>query len=215
LNAQLSNLERRQSPSPARLALSTSFELDFWGHLRRISESAQAQVLASRYAKGLLALTLAGTTTQAYFALRSLDSQIAVTTVTLASRDEALAVVMNRAKGASPRILDVSQADARVPIRHSIARTATTACTDRTPTGHLTGKLDLKIPAGDLLLLTLSAASLKATPAIHLDKCRGAWKPHWYSCALAHGNDVRQDRSTVPSTAASPPLCQITLYFSG
>src|SRR5262249_36595992 len=37
----------------------TSFELDFWGRLRRAREAAQAQSLASRYGRDVVALTLA------------------------------------------------------------------------------------------------------------------------------------------------------------
>src|SRR5712691_11046012 len=79
-----------------RLALSTSFELDFWGHLRRGVESVRAQMLATRYARDVVALTLAGLTTQAYFGLRSLDAQIVVTRETLANREDSLAYVKAR-----------------------------------------------------------------------------------------------------------------------
>src|SRR3569623_997276 len=76
-----------------RLALSTTFELDFWGKLRRATESARAQVLGSRYGRDVTALTLAGTVSQSYFALRSRDAQIAVSRETLASRADSLAVI--------------------------------------------------------------------------------------------------------------------------
>ena len=48
----------------ARLALSTSYELDFWGRLRRQAESFRAQLLTTRYAKDVVTLTLSGLTTQ-------------------------------------------------------------------------------------------------------------------------------------------------------
>ena len=170
------NAQPLQPGTPAvtkstRLALSTSFELDFWGHLRRISESAQAQVLASRYARDVLALTLAGTTTQAYFTLRSLDSQIAVTTVTLASRDEALAVVMNRAKGGIASDLDVSQADgARADAAIQLHEQQRQRALIEHQLGNLTGKLDLKIPAGDLLLLPTPAIPQAGLPSTLLQR---------------------------------------------
>src|SRR5258708_3247975 len=69
-----------------RLALSTSFELDFWGRLRRSAESVRAQMLATRYARDVVALTLEGLTAQAYFALRSLDAQLIVTRETISPR---------------------------------------------------------------------------------------------------------------------------------
>ena len=45
-----------------RVALSTSFEIDFWGRLRRMVESARAQALATHYAKDVVTLSLAGLT---------------------------------------------------------------------------------------------------------------------------------------------------------
>src|SRR4029079_19184934 len=47
-----------------RFALTTSFEIDFWGRLRRLLESARAQVLATHYAKDAVTLSLAGLTSQ-------------------------------------------------------------------------------------------------------------------------------------------------------
>ena len=82
-----------------RVALTTSFELDFWGKLRRTSEAARAQALGSRYAKAVTSLTLAGTITKAYFSLRSLDAQVDVAVQTLTSREESLKVVKSRSRG--------------------------------------------------------------------------------------------------------------------
>src|SRR5256886_7657469 len=95
-----------------RLALSTSFELDFWGRLRHSVESVRAQMLATRYAGDVVALTLQGLTAQAYFALRSLDAQIIVTRETMATREDALAYVRARAKGGVASELEVAQAEA-------------------------------------------------------------------------------------------------------
>jgi multidrug efflux system outer membrane protein len=62
-----------------RLAVSSTFELDFWGRLRRLAEAARAQALGSQYAKDVVTLSLAGLVAQTYFSLRSLDAQIANT----------------------------------------------------------------------------------------------------------------------------------------
>src|SRR5512141_3019387 len=79
-----------------RLGLNSGFELDFWGRLRRGAESARAQAVASRYAADVVRLTTAGVTAQTYFAVRSLDAQIATTQETLGSRTEALRLVRRR-----------------------------------------------------------------------------------------------------------------------
>ena len=93
-----------------RLALSTSFEIDFWGRLRRLVESARAQALATHYAKDVVTLSLAGLTTQAYFSLRSLDAQIAATRETLKTRDDYYAIVQRRSAAGLASDLDVNQA---------------------------------------------------------------------------------------------------------
>ena len=66
--------------SPTRsnynVKLSTTFELDFWGKLRRAQESAKAQALASRFAKDTVDLSLKSLVTGDYLLLRSLEAQI-------------------------------------------------------------------------------------------------------------------------------------------
>jgi multidrug efflux system outer membrane protein len=114
--SRVSALTALPNPQPRirldrRLAASTSFELDFWGRLRRGAEAARAQALASRYGRDTVALTLAGTVTQAYFALRSLDSQIALTRATLVSRGESLDLVRVRGAGGIASELEERQAE--------------------------------------------------------------------------------------------------------
>ncbi|MBL8383193.1 MAG: efflux transporter outer membrane subunit [Burkholderiales bacterium] len=122
--SRVSALTALPNPQPRirlerRLAASTAFELDFWGRLRRGVEAARAQALASRYGRDTVALTLAGTVAQAYFALRALDAQIAFTRATLAAREEALALARVRvAGGVAPELeerqAEVARADAAV-----------------------------------------------------------------------------------------------------
>lgn len=154
-SSQLS-AQRQPAGTPAvakshGITLSTSFELDFWGRLRRASEAAQAQALATRYAKDVTALTLAGVTAQSYFTLRSLDAQIVVTMQTLASREESLALVSSRAKGGLASDLEVNQAesaraDAAIQLRELQRQRALV----EHQLGTLTGRLNLGIPPGTL-----------------------------------------------------------------
>src|SRR5258708_7690812 len=58
------------------LGVSTSFEIDLWGRLRRAERSIRDQLLASRYGRDTVGLTLAATIARTYFAARSLDSQL-------------------------------------------------------------------------------------------------------------------------------------------
>ncbi len=105
-----------------RLVLSTTFEIDFWGRLRRADEAARAQALGTRYGEGVVATTLAGATTQSYFALRSIEAQAASLAATVTAREGSLDLVRRRAAGGVASDLDVAQAsgalaDARVQLR--------------------------------------------------------------------------------------------------
>ncbi|HEY4999336.1 MAG TPA: TolC family protein, partial [Usitatibacter sp.] len=59
-----------------KLQLTTAFELDFWGRLRRGHEAAKALALGTRYAREVVTLSLEGLVAQTYFTVRSLDTQI-------------------------------------------------------------------------------------------------------------------------------------------
>jgi multidrug efflux system outer membrane protein len=154
-----------------RLALSTSFELDFWGKLRRASQAARAQVLSSRYAHDVIALTVAGTTAQSYFTLRALDGQIAVTRDILKSRDESLAVIKQRAAGGIASELDVNQAqvaraDASLQLRDLQRQRALM----EHQLGLLTGKLDLKVAARDVMTLPMPSLPPVGLPSTLLQR---------------------------------------------
>ena len=94
-----------------KLSLSTSFEIDFWGKLRRATEAARAQLLASVAARETVRLTVAGGVAQAWFALRSLDEQVAATRGTLKSREDSARLIGQRVKGGTGSQLEVEQAD--------------------------------------------------------------------------------------------------------
>lgn len=139
-----------------RVALSTSFELDFWGKLRRNSEVATAQLLGTHYARDVSALTLAGATVQAYFTLRSLDAQITATHATLTSRDESLEAITRRASSGLSSELEVYQAqgvraDASLQLRELQRQRALM----EHQLGLLTGKSDLRIAAGNVMQMPL------------------------------------------------------------
>ncbi len=88
-----------------------SYELDLWGKLRRASEGSRAQLLATTYARDVTALSLASTTAQSYFALRSLDAQIAVTQKTLDAVGESLNIAKRRLDAGYASGLDFAQAE--------------------------------------------------------------------------------------------------------
>ena len=133
--------------SNIRLSATTSFELDFWGRLRRGIEAVRAQSLGTRYAKDVISLSLAGLTTQAYFSLRSLDAQIGVTRRTVASREESLEQVRRRARGGIVSDLDVRQAEtARTDSAVQLKDLSRQRALIQNQLALLAGRLDLALP---------------------------------------------------------------------
>lgn len=131
--------------------LSSAFELDFWGKLRRASEAARAQALGSEYGKGVVELTLAGSVAQTYLALRSLDAQIAVSQETLAARNDSLDIANARSNGGLASGLDVEQArGAKASVEAQIADLRQRRALAEHQLAVLTATPDLTIAAGDL-----------------------------------------------------------------
>lgn len=139
-----------------RIQLGTSFELDFWGKLRRAKESARAQALASRYAKDTVALSLAGLVASNYLQFRSLESQILLSEDSLRTRNESLDLTRRRLEGGVSSALDVHQAEVA---SSNLAAQIVELKRQRSISEHqlavLTGQLDLKLPAGDINQLPL------------------------------------------------------------
>ncbi len=153
------------------LALSTSYEIDFWGKLRRGSEAARAQDLSTRYAKEVVALSVAALTTQTYFSLRSLDAQIAATRSTLESRDQTLTIVRRRADGGLASDLDVRQAEgARSDAAFQLDEFLRQRDLAEHLLGTLTGKLDLALAPGDLAGLPVPALPPPGLPSALLER---------------------------------------------
>jgi multidrug efflux system outer membrane protein len=76
-----------------------SFELDLWGRLRRATESARADLLASEEARRTVVTTLVSDVAAAYFQLRELDLELEISRRTLESRRASLRLVRTREEG--------------------------------------------------------------------------------------------------------------------
>ena len=70
--------------------LSVSWEIDLWGRIRRLSESARANALATDEARRGVILSLVASVAGNYLTLRGLDEQLAVSKSTLAAYGESL-----------------------------------------------------------------------------------------------------------------------------
>lgn len=138
------------------IRLGASYELDFWGKLRRAKESARAQTMASRYARDTVALSLSGLVVSNYLQLRSLESQIALSEDSLRTRNESLALTRKRLEGGVSSALDVHQAEvASSNLAAQIVELKRLRAVSQNQLAVLTGRLDLSLPAGDISQLPL------------------------------------------------------------
>ena len=153
------------------LSANTSFELDFWGRLRRGRESAQAQYVASRYARDVVALTLAAGIAQTYFNIRALDAQIGVSERTLADAVDSLDIARTRAQAGLVSDLDVNQADAnRAQVSGQIKELRRLRAAAAHQLGVLTGVLDLQVPPGGVAQLPLPPLPPAGLPSTLLER---------------------------------------------
>jgi multidrug efflux system outer membrane protein len=96
------------------LSGSLSYEVDLWGRLRRESEAARAQLLASEEARATVLSTLVSDVATAYFQLRELDLELEITRRTLRSREASLRLVRLRRDRGVASGLDIRQAEAQL-----------------------------------------------------------------------------------------------------
>lgn len=154
-----------------RLALSSAYEIDFWGRLRRGAEAARTQLLASRYGRDVVALSLAGTVAQSWFALRSLDAQIALTRESLEVREASLALARARARGGLVPDLDVYQAEgARADAAVQLNELQRQRAALEHLLGALSGQLDLRVPPGELGALPAAPLPPPGLPSALLER---------------------------------------------
>lgn len=151
-------------------SLGTTFELDFWGKLRRASEAARAQALASRYGKDTVELSLVGLVVQNYLSLRSLDAQVSVAKDSESSRDAALRIVNSRLSAGLASQLDLQQAlTAQAASQAQSADLRRQRALAEHQLALLTGKLDLSLPPGDLRQLPLPPEPPAGLPSALLE----------------------------------------------
>jgi multidrug efflux system outer membrane protein len=110
--------EQRRTFGSVALNLLT-FEADVWGRLKRSTEAARANLLASEENRKAIVTTLVGEVASAYFNLLELDAELDVAKRTLATREESLKLIRTREEKGVATTLDVRQGEQLV---HSAAR---------------------------------------------------------------------------------------------
>jgi hydrophobe/amphiphile efflux-1 (HAE1) family protein/NodT family efflux transporter outer membrane factor (OMF) lipoprotein len=91
--------------------LDLSYEVDLWGRVRRGFESARADAQSSLATFYNVLLALQSDVAQNYFALRSLDAEIAIVKGTVDLRNEQVRLVRSRFNGGVGNELDVARAE--------------------------------------------------------------------------------------------------------
>jgi multidrug efflux system outer membrane protein len=97
-----------------RTSVDLAFELDLWGRLRRATEAARAELLASEENRLAVMTTLIGDVAQGYFDLLELDQQADIARRTTASRQASLYLVRRRFEVGLAAELDVRRAEAEL-----------------------------------------------------------------------------------------------------
>ncbi len=92
------------------LAADASFQLDFFGRLRRADEAARAQLLATEDARQTVILTLVSDVASDYFALLELDLQLQITRETVGTQIDSVKLTNLRLDHGVATKLDVLQA---------------------------------------------------------------------------------------------------------
>jgi multidrug efflux system outer membrane protein len=93
--------------------LTASWEIDLWGRIRRLSEAAQANMLATDEARRGVILTLVSTVAANYLTLRGLDEQLAIAKSTLGTYAESVRLYQLQFKYGQTSQMTVSQAQSQ------------------------------------------------------------------------------------------------------
>jgi multidrug efflux system outer membrane protein len=110
--------EQGQVPLPAaapnpvaqyNASLSASWEIDFWGKLRRATEAARADLLGTQEGRRSAVLSLVAAVAGAYVNLRDLDRQLEIAQRTARAREESYKIFKLRLQGGLISELELSQ----------------------------------------------------------------------------------------------------------
>jgi len=92
-------------------ALSVSWEADLWGRIRRATEAAQAELMASEAGRRTVLLTLVSNVAASYIVLRGLDRQLVIARETEQAYAESLRIFRARHDHGTVSLLEVSQVE--------------------------------------------------------------------------------------------------------
>jgi multidrug efflux system outer membrane protein len=89
-----------------------SWDIDLWGRIRRLSQSARAQFFATQEARRNVTISLVASVAQAYFQLLALDEELEIAENTTNSFGQSLKIFDERLRGGVASKLETSAAEA-------------------------------------------------------------------------------------------------------
>ena len=93
------------------LSLNMTWEVDVWGRIRRLTESARAEFFASEEIRRAVLITMIADVSTAYFRLRALDLQLEISRHTIQAREQGLQLTRTQRDLGAATGLDVAQAE--------------------------------------------------------------------------------------------------------
>lgn len=93
-----------------------SYEVDVWGRLRRATEAARADLLATEENRKTVTMTLVSDVSTAYFNLLELDLELEIAKRTLATRQDSLRIIQARQSRGLTSLLEVRQGEQLVQV---------------------------------------------------------------------------------------------------
>ena len=148
-----------------------SWELDLWGHIRRLTESAQANLLATEQARRGVILSLVGSVASDYLQLRGFDEQLVIAERTLAAYDASLRSMKQKFKYGRVSEMNVEQATSRDETAAAqIPQIKTQIAVLENALSILLGKNPGKIPRGKTIFELTSPAIPAGVPSELLER---------------------------------------------
>lgn len=111
-NSQLGSFRQPRHTKNYNAQINVSYEVDLWGKLRRATEAAKADLLASQSAQDTVRNTLTAQLVQGYFAIIALDKQIGVAQRTEQTRKDTLKLQQLRLSAGISSEFEVRQVEA-------------------------------------------------------------------------------------------------------
>ncbi len=93
-----------------------SWELDFWGRVRRSTEAAKAEILASEFGMRTIQINLVTEVARTYFQLLDFHMRYEISKRTYASRDSGHKIIVARFEGGLVPEIDVNQSEIQLAI---------------------------------------------------------------------------------------------------